>query len=148
MYLPRPANQDLDPLARLDVHKRLLRILESHLPRNQPLGINLARRHQLHRQLVVATAVAKAALDRQLLRTRRRDGEGDLLLAHPGLDICAACPKDMDPGLNRRLCATRVQDDVGATPQLVLSDQVSGVLLRRDRLRLVRRCRGEFSGEF
>ena len=143
----RPTDQDLDPLAGLDIHKGLFGLLEPHLATDQPLGVHLALADQLDRQLVIAAAVSEAALERQLLGTRRHDGESDVLLAHAALDICSPRPQDVDARLDRWFGTAGVDGHVCADAELVLADQVGGVFGRRDPLRLVGRGGGELARE-
>lgn len=145
--LIRASNQHLDSLSLLRLLERLQRLLKRHSLGDELLGVDLAARHQLHGELVVAAAVPEASVGGGLLDGERHDGECDVCLAHAALDVVAAVLEDVHRSLDAGLGARGVDDDVGALGEPALALDVVRVLLGRHALRQVRVRGGEPLGE-
>lgn len=138
--LLRSFNQNLDTLGCLDILESLLSVLELDLASDELLDTQLSGADQVDSKSVVTGSVPEASLDGKLLCTSRHDGEVDVGLAHSTLDVGTSGPDGVDGSLDADLCATRVDNDIGAEAQVRLLDQSSGaflcaLLLRAERVR-------------
>lgn len=86
-------DENLDPLALLDVCERLLRVLEADFPCDKLFDTDTFARNKIDSGLVVAGAIAEGTFDVKLLSAHGHDGEVNVGLAHAALVSSLAVPE-------------------------------------------------------